>query len=147
MSDYRRMGHRGDPAEAFRSEARTVFAFLVEEAGFSSSEVTKHGLLFHRAGLHIEVRFLDGHEPEVVTTIVRDAPDGESSRGSLECLYVAGGCGPAQDVPGSAPTRRAMLKRVHQHGIAVRMLLPQLLPPEIEQFLVRCKGGRSLPAA
>jgi hypothetical protein len=126
--------------EAFRVEAGGVFAFLVEEAGFVGPELTENGLIFHRAGLHFEVLFLNGHEPEVATQIVWVAPGGERSWGSLECLYVVGGCGPAQDVPGSAPTRRTMLKRVHQHGAALRRLLPQLLSPECEQLLSRCRG-------
>jgi hypothetical protein len=145
MSDHRRVSGHADRADAFRVEAGTAFGFLVEEAGFTGPEMIASGLGFHRLGLHVEVVFLDGHEPEVATGIVWAAPGGERSRAWLECLYAAGGCGPAQDVPGSAPTRRAMLKRVHQHAAALRRLLPQLLSPGIEQLISHCRG-QSPPA-
>ncbi|MCP8706906.1 hypothetical protein IGB19_03455 [Streptomyces sp. AC04842] len=140
--DYRRMGHQGDLAEAFRSEVGVEFAFLVEDAGFSGPEQTDNGLLFHSAGLEVEVWFLDGHEPVVTTLVTPFASDGVRARGAwLDELYVLSGCGPAQDVPGSAPTRRAMLKRVHQHAAALRRLMPQLLTAEGGQLIARCHEG------
>ncbi|WP_328930904.1 MULTISPECIES: hypothetical protein [unclassified Streptomyces] len=118
------------------------FAFLVEDAGFSDAEQIDNGLVFHGAGLDVEVWFLDGHEPEVTTLVALVASDGVRSRGAwLDDLYVASGCGPAQDVPGSAPTRRATLKRVHQHAAALRRLMPQLLTAEGEQLIARCRQG------
>lgn len=136
------MGHRGDLVEEFRSEAGVEFAFLVEDAGFSGPEQIDDGLVFHGAGLDVEVWFLDGHEPEVTTLVAPVASDGVRSRGAwLDDLYVAGGCGPAQDVPRSAPTRRATLKRVHQHAAALRRLLPQLLTAEGGQLIARCRQG------
>ena len=72
------MGHRGDPVEEFRSEVGIEFAFLVEDAGFSGAEQIDNGLVFHGAGLDVEVWFLDGHEPEVTTLV---ASDGVRSRG------------------------------------------------------------------
>lgn len=136
------MGHREGLVEAFRSEAGVEFAFLVEEAGFAGPERTDEGLRFHSAGLDIEVWFLDGLEPHVTTLVAPIASDGVRSRRAwLDDLYVAAGCGPAQDVPGSAQTRRAMLKRVHQHAAALRRLLPQLLSAESGQRIARsCEG-------
>jgi hypothetical protein len=142
MLEYRTMGHRGDLVEEFRSEVGIEFAFLVEDAGFSGPEQTDDGLLFHSAGLDIEVWFLEGHEPVVTTLVAPIAPDGARTRGVwLYDLYVASGCGPAQDVPRSAPTRRATLKRVHQHAAALRRLMPQLLTAEGEQLIARCRQG------
>lgn len=143
------MSRHADQADAFRVEADAAFGFLVEEASFIGPEVIASGLIasglrFHRLGLHVEVVFMDGHEPEVATGIVWIAPGGQRSRAWLGCLYVAGGCGAAQDVPDSASTRRAMVKRIHQHATALRKLLPQLLSPEVEQLMSRCRG-RSLP--
>ncbi|MEV6379812.1 hypothetical protein AB0M31_10405 [Streptomyces sp. NPDC051773] len=67
--------------------------------------------------------------------------DGRRGRGAwLDDLYVAGGCGPAQDVPFSAQSRRAALKRVRQHAAALYRLLPQLLGAEGELLLARCRG-------
>lgn len=136
------MGNRGDLAEAFRAEVGVEFAFLVEDAGFSGPEQTDNGLLFHRVGLDVEVWFLDGHEPEVATLVAPVASDGVRARGVwLDELYVVSGCGPTQDVPGSAPTRRATLKRVHQHAAALRRLMPQLLTAEGAQLIARCRQG------
>ncbi|SFO08259.1 hypothetical protein SAMN04487980_105622 [Streptomyces sp. cf124] len=134
------MGHRGNLAAEFRSEGRAEFAFLVEEAGFSGPYETANGLLFRRARLIVEVWYLDGHEPGV-STLVAQVVDGRRSRGvSLDDLYVAGGCGPAQDVPFSAQSRRATLKRVRQHAAALYRLLPQLLDDEGERLIARCRG-------
>ncbi|MFE1265708.1 hypothetical protein ACFW5X_35060 [Streptomyces albogriseolus] len=142
ISEYRRMGNRGDLAEVFRSEVGIEFAFLVEDAGFSGPEQTDDGLLFHGVGLDVEVWFLDGHEPVVTTLVAPVSSDGVRARGVwLDELYVVSGCGSAQDVPGSAPTRRAMLKRVHQHAAALRRLMPQLLTAEGSRLIARCLQG------
>lgn len=136
------MGNRGDLTEAFRTEVSVEFAFLVEDVGFSGPEQTDNGLLFHSVGLDVEVWFLDVHEPVVTTLVAPVASDGVRARGVwLDELYVLSRCGPAQDVPGSAPTRRAMLKRVHQHAVALRRLMPQLLTAEGAQLIARCRQG------
>jgi hypothetical protein len=121
----------------------TLRAGATRGAGFSGPEQTDNGLLFHSgAGLDVEVWYLDGHEPVVTTLVAPIASDGVRSRGAwLDDLYVASGCGPAQDVPGSAPTRRATLKRVHQHAAALRRLMPQLLSAESGQLIARCRQG------
>ncbi|MEU0213047.1 hypothetical protein [Streptomyces canus] len=130
------MGHRRDRGEDFPSESGIAFAILVAGAGFSGPEKTDNGVLFHSAGLDVEVCFLDGREPVVTTLVAPIGLDGVSTRGAwLVEVYVAGGRGPAQDVPGSAPTRRA-LKRVHQQAAALRQFMPRLLTAE---------GGSSLP--
>lgn len=137
------MGHQGDLAETFRALVGVEFAFLVEDAGFSGPERTDHGLLFHSVGLDVEVWFLDGHEPVVTTLVAPVASDGVRANGAwLDELYVLSGCGPAQDVPGSAPTRRATLKRVRQHAAALRRLMPQLLTTEGSQLVAaaRCSA-------
>jgi hypothetical protein len=136
------MGNRGDPAEVFRAEVGSEFAFLVEDADFSGPEQTDHGLLFHGVDLDVEVWFVGGHEPEVATRVAPVASGGVRARGVwLDELYVASGCGPAQHVPGSAPTRRTMVKRVHQHAAALRRLLPLLLTAEGSRLLARCLQG------
>jgi hypothetical protein len=57
--------------------------------------------------LDVGVWFPGGHGPEVRTLlapVASVAPDGVRDRGVwLDKLYVVSGCGPAQDVPGSAP--------------------------------------------
>ncbi len=136
------MGNRGDRTEDFLAEVCVEFAFLVEEAGFSGPERIDHGLRFHSDRLDVEVWFLDVHEPEVTTRIAPASSDGVRPRGVwLEELYVMSGCGPPQDVPGSAPTRRATLKRVHQQAAALRRLMPQLLSAEGPQLIARCLRG------
>lgn len=133
------MGHRVDLSEAFRSEVRVEFAFLVADLGFNGPERTDHGMLFHHDHLDIEVWFLTGHEPEVATPVAPVSSDGTRGRRVfLHNLYVAGGYGPAQDVPSSAQTPRTTLKRVRQQASAPRRLPPQSLGPE---------GGRLIALA
>ncbi|UWE12052.1 hypothetical protein [Actinacidiphila bryophytorum] len=137
------MGHQGDSVEEFRSAAATRFAFLVEDAGFSGPERTEEGLVFHGPGLDVEVWFLDVREPQVTTLVVPISADGTRRPGGwLDDLYVTAGCGPAQDIPGSAQTQRAMLKRVEQHAEGLRRLLPQLLDPDGDQLIPRLPTTR-----
>lgn len=134
------MGSRGDLAEAFRAEAGAEFAFLVEDAGFSSPEQTDNGLLFRSVGLDVEGLVPGGARAHGGDAGHPVSSDGARARGAwLDKLYVASGCGPAQDVPDSAPTRRATLKRVHQHAAALRRLMPQLLTAGGSQLIARCR--------
>ncbi|MFI6467934.1 hypothetical protein [Streptomyces sp. NPDC050538] len=136
------MGNRGNLAEAFGTEVGVEFAFLVEHVGFSGPVQTDSGFLFHGVGLDVEVWFLDVHEPVVTTLVAPVASDGVRARGVwLDELYVLSGCGPAQDVPGWAPTRRAVLKRVRQHAAALSRLMPQLLTAEGAQLIARSRQG------
>jgi hypothetical protein len=133
------MGTRVTLAEAFRSAVAREFAFLVDDFGFAGPEQIEHGLLFRGTGYWIEVWHLGGLEPEVTTLVVQVAPDGgRACRAWLEDLYVASGLGPAQSVPGSAPTRLTVLKRVRQHATALRRLLPRLLTAEGTQLITSC---------
>ncbi|SEE37532.1 hypothetical protein [Streptomyces sp. Ag109_O5-10] len=127
------MGKRANLPEDFRAEARTAYAFLVRSEGFSEPETVDDrlfrctGLRFRRADMVVEFQYFGGREPEVSTLLTPVGADGTRGRGArLDGLYTAVGCGPAQDVPVSAPTRRAMLKRVHEHAEALRRLLPLL---------------------
>ncbi|WP_089104780.1 hypothetical protein [Streptomyces hyaluromycini] len=133
------MGKRPNLPEDFRSEARVAYAFLTQSEGFSEPETVDDrllwctGLQFRRADMVVEFRYFGGREPEVSTRLTPVGADGTRGRGArLDDLYVAVGCGPAQDVPISAPTRRAMLKRVHEHAAALRRVLP-LLDGEIPE--------------
>ena len=51
-------------------------------------------------------------------------------REPLTGLYVAAGCGPAQEVPSNAHTPALAAKRLRQHAAALRRLLPALVPGE-----------------
>jgi hypothetical protein len=115
------------------------------DAGFLGPERTDDGIAYHRLGLHIQIRFVDGHEPELGTSVAREAPDGGRRLwASLECLYVACHCGVLQDVPRNAPNLRTTAKRVRQHAGALRRVLPHLLGEDIDELLRRCQG-RLLP--
>ncbi|MFD7246842.1 hypothetical protein [Streptomyces massasporeus] len=65
----------------FGVEVGVEFAFLVEDSGFSDPEQTDNGLLFHSAGLEVEVWFLDGHDPMVTTLVTPFDSDGVRARG------------------------------------------------------------------
>ncbi|MFI1356727.1 hypothetical protein ACH4TV_24575 [Streptomyces sp. NPDC020898] len=128
------MGQRPNLPEEFRSEARAAFAFLVESEGFAEPEDDDlrpgfYGseLTYCRADLEVSLGFHGGHEPQVWTHLSPITPDGARGWGaSLDDLYVAAGCGPAQDVPITVHNRRTLLMRVHQHAEGLRRLLPRL---------------------
>ncbi|MFF7079612.1 hypothetical protein [Streptomyces lavendulae] len=136
------MGHGLDLRDEFRSAAELAFSFLVKDLGFASAELTEHGLLFRGDGLCVDVWLIEGHEPEVATGVAVVGPDGWKGRLAwLDDLYIASGCGPAQDVPGSAPTRRSTMKRVHQQAVALLRLMTHLSAPELRQLITRCTGS------
>ncbi|MEV5844663.1 hypothetical protein AB0M32_22125 [Streptomyces sp. NPDC051985] len=128
------MGKRPDLPKEFRSEARTAFAYLTESEGFSEPEDDGFGLVFRRGDLAVRLGYHDGLEPTVSTGLLSVDPDGAPAGKCvwLDDLYTALGCGPPQDVPFSAQTRRAMLKRVHEHAAALRCVLP-LIDGEIPE--------------
>ncbi|MFB7982816.1 hypothetical protein [Streptomyces vinaceus] len=136
------MGSELDLPDEFRSEVEVAFSFLLEEAGFAGPERTEHGLLFRGPGLDVDVWLFDGREPQVATGVAAVGPDGfRGRRAWLDEVYVAAGCGPAQGVPGSAPTRRSTIKRVHQHAAALRRLMTGLSAPELRQLIIRFAGA------
>jgi hypothetical protein len=137
------VGRRADPRELIWQDGPALFGFLVE-TGFAGPEPTDDGIAYHRPGLHIEIRFLGGQEPEVATTVISVAPNGDRRWASLDCLYVACRCGVLQDVPGNAPNQRTAAKRVRQHAQALRRVLPRLLDNDLDHLLRRCQG-RLLP--
>lgn len=110
--------------EVVREEGPALFAFLLD-AGFTGPERTSDGIAYHRVGLHVEIGHHGGHEPVVGAVVVR----GER-RTPLADVYVAAGCGPAQDVPSNAHSQALARKRLQQHADALRRLLPTLLPDE-----------------
>jgi hypothetical protein len=98
----RQMGRHRDPRELVRRESRERFAFLVSEGRFAGPEETESGLVYDRPDLQLVVRYLGPYEPQVATSIRLKAGDEIVGWASLGCLYAAFGCGPLQDVPGSA---------------------------------------------
>ncbi|WP_351233241.1 hypothetical protein [Streptomyces sp. NPDC002133] len=141
LAEHRMMSRGLDQLDEFRSEVELAFSFLAEDAGFADPELTEHGLLFRAAELDVDVWLLEGREPEVATRVAVVGRDGAKGRGAwLDGLYVAAGCGPAQDVPGSATTRRSTIKRVHQQAAALRRLMTHLSPAELSQLITRCTG-------
>jgi hypothetical protein len=118
------VGRRG-VVEVIQRDGPALFGFLLD-AGFLGPEFTPDGIAYHRMGLHIEIGHHGGREPEVGTVVARPDRRGEL----LTDLYVAAGCGPAQDVPSNAHTPALAAKRLRQHAAALRRLLPTLLPGE-----------------
>lgn len=138
------MVRRSEPRSAIWDDGPPLFGFLAD-SDFAGPQATEDGIAYHRPGLHIEVRYFDGHQPEVVTSIRVVGPDGDDSRAAgLDCLFVACGCGVLQDVPGNAPNRRTVAKRIAQHAEALRKVLPHLLADDAGQLVARCQG-RLLP--
>ncbi len=136
------MGRRVDPRELAWQDGPELFDFLLG-AGFLGPETTDDGLAYHRPGLHVSIRVVTGHEPEVVTSVRHDPADGTPARSaSLDNLYVACRCGVLQDVPGSAPNLRTTAKRLRQHADALRRVLPHLLTGDVGRLISRCQGRR-----
>lgn len=135
------MAHRPDPLEIVRRDGGRALAYLLD-FGFVGPELTENGIAYHRPGLHIEMCYYDWkHEREVSTSISLGGP---RAFARLGCLYVACGCGPIQDIAGSAHTRLAVAKRVSQHAEGVRRVLPNLLSADVDELVLRC-NGRDLP--
>jgi hypothetical protein len=138
------MGQRAaEPREVVRELGREVFAFLLN-ADFLGPETTEDGLIYHRPGLQIEVRYLGPYEPEVATTVRRREAGGVSRSAALGCLYAAFGAGSGQDVVGAADSCEAVATRVAEHAAVLKGLLPELLGPGLEDAIRRCQG-RSVP--
>lgn len=132
-----------EPREIVRDAGREAFAFLLG-SDFLGPEITEDGLIYHRPGMQVEVRYLGPYEPEVSTTVRHREPGGVSRSAALGCLYVALGAGTAQDLTGTADTPVAVAARVAEHAAALRTLLPALLGPDLDEAIRRCQG-RSLP--
>ncbi|WP_314253530.1 hypothetical protein [Streptomyces sp. DSM 40907] len=138
------MSPASDLQAEFRTGVAAAFSFLHEEAGFAHPEATEilpfsgTALFFRGPGLDVEVQLYDGREPEVVTSLAVVGPDGVRGRwAGLDTLYVAAGCGPAQDLPGQASNRRSTLKRVGQHAAALRRLMSRQPAPELGRLITR----------
>lgn len=133
------MGRRADRRDPIWQFGPALFAFL-EEAGFLGPERTEDGLAYHQPGLHIEIRLVGGLEPEVATTVTVTTSTSDWRWANLDCLYVACGCGPLQDVPGNVPNQKIAAKRVRQHAEALRRVLPWLVGADVERLVRRCQG-------
>jgi hypothetical protein len=133
------MGRRADRRDPIWQDGPALFAFLAD-AGFLGPERTEDGLAYHRPGLHIEIRFVDGLEPEVATTVTLATSTGEQGWAHLDCLYVACRCGPLQDVPGNVANQKTAARRVRQHAEALRKVLPWLVGGDVERLVRRCQG-------
>ena len=128
-----------------RRDGSDLFAFLVSDGGFVGPEVLESGLVYrHRSGLQIAISYLGPREPEVTTRIAVSRDHVATRSASLDCLWVAFGCGTLQDVPTSAVNGRTTAKRLRQQAEALRRLLPMLLTPEVDDAVRRCQG-RLLP--
>jgi hypothetical protein len=139
-----RMAQRAaEPREIVREIGRDAFAFLLG-ADFLGPEVTEDGLIYHRPGLQVEVRYLGPYEPEVATTVRRRESSGVSRSAGLACLYAAFGAGQAEDVPVSADTLEEVATRVNAQAAVLRAVLPEVLGPDLEDAIRRCQG-RSTP--
>ncbi len=140
--DVRRLSN---PRALIWRDGPALFAFLVD-AGFAGPERTRDGIVYRRRALRVEVCFVGPREPAVVTFLSQMATDGTGIRAfaSLDCLYVACGLGPLQDVPGTAPNLAVMGKRLQQHAQALRLVLPHLLGERVESLFRRCQQ-RLLP--
>jgi hypothetical protein len=146
------MGKRLTAGEIVRRDGREQFAFLLEH-GFTGPAETADsivtGLEYRRDRIVIDLWSIGGIEPEVTTRVYVLTASGAVSRAgargaSLSCLYVAFGRGKPQDVPENAPTLKTVAKRIVQHAAALRVLLPDVLGPGIDEAVRRCHA-RSLP--
>lgn len=140
------------PHTSFHTQVRDLFAFLATETGFTGPHTPTglgpHAAEYRRHDLRITIVHHAGHEPEVATTVWNQTPcshaEPHRQYADLCCLYVAGKCGPPQDVPGTAPNPKTVTKRLHQHAAALKRVLPLLDTDHLDELMRRCTG-RGLP--
>jgi hypothetical protein len=136
------MGRRLSASEQIWRQGPSAFAFLVDEHGFVGPERTDEGIAFHRPGLHIRIGFWSWKNERGFDTQVSAVVGAEKRElvASLADLYVACGLGPAQAVPESGTRSTHVIeKRLHEHAIALRALLPYLDGSEAHDLLHRCQ--------
>ena len=140
------VGRRSDPGELIWERRRSAFAFLTHDWDFEQPERTDGGLVYHRPGLHISIKYWAWKNEQGFATTIRGVdPEGWERSASLGCLYVACGLGPPQAVPEGAGTAHTITKRLAQHASALRQIMPHLQDSAIATQLKRCQG-RDLPA-
>lgn len=121
----------------FVEEAKAAFDFL-RDSGFVGPEVHEYGLYFSTGTVGVEVLF-DEREGRVVTLVQRALEDW-NAKASLQCLYVAAGLGPAQDIRSVARSRKLVAPAVNSHARALRKLLPVVREEDNRQLLRDCHG-------
>ena len=129
MSKY---AHEND----FSSEVERAFAFL--KPAFVGPEKEHYSLYYSNGLIGIYVGF-DDRDGRVITG--RRAQVGERNvNASLQCLYVAAGLGPAQDVRDTARSRKQLSGAIDSQATALRTLLPILEGPTGANLLGGCHG-------
>lgn len=128
---------RSDMHEIAWNEAPAEMEFLVRDGGFAEPIRTKAGIIYHRAGLSIEMWCVSGREPELVVTFLHPS----QPRGvHLGCIFLACGCGVAQDLPSNITNHRTTRLRITQHANALRCVLSHLTEEKIPDLFARCLG-------
>jgi hypothetical protein len=138
------MARRPPPEETLKLEGPVAFAFLVDEFGFDGPEFVDDGLIYYRADLSVQISNWIWNRETGFSTTILGRPDAEGRRRSagLDCLYVACGLGPPQDVPETtSSTHHVTSKRIAQHSAALRALLPHLDDDaRLADLIRRCRG-------
>ena len=137
------MGKRPGPVEIIWRTGEVEFAFLVQQWGFDGPEHAEDGIAYHHPDMHIELAIWAWKNEAGLTTGIRrrNRATGAMEEAGLECLYLAAGLGPAQDVPENVGGGRSIAKRVAQQARAVQRLLPLLNRPGGEELMSRCRPG------
>lgn len=136
-----------DLRTAFRDTVEAEFGFLVTDEDFLGPELVHEPwfeMAYHRPDLTVKISSPFSREPAVSTSVRRRDPNGDQ-RAWLECLYVAAGCGPPQDIGGAAPNRLTTVKRVREHAAALRAVWPSITGPDAVELFRRCPPTRHLP--
>lgn len=125
------MGKRS-PAHVLWTEGPAAFSFLVEKHGFTGPHVEEPsgyhdhgGLRYDRANLSIDMQVWSWYQGERgVTTYVRlHAPRVWTTLGAL---YEALGLGPRREVPDGGGSGHVVHKRIGEHAVALRKVVPHL---------------------
>jgi len=136
------MGRRRTPQAVLWDEGPAMLSFLVDW-GFVGPTILAAGLSYRRADLVVTVETWSRHHESGFDTSLQWILDSSGTRfASLDCLYVACGLGPAQDVPTGAGASHVIIKRIKQHAIALGAVLPYLDGPHAGDLFRRCQGRR-----
>lgn len=111
---------------------------FLESEGFLGPEVFTYGLSYSDGTMVVQLMY-DWRDGRVLTLVRQATPMGTTAS-SLQCLYVEGGCGPAQDIREIARSGRALEGVVATHAAALRRALPMVRGTDGHRLMCLCHG-------
>jgi hypothetical protein len=138
------VGRRSDPGELIWERRRSAFAFLTHDWDFEQPERTDGGLVYHRPGLHISIKYWAWKNEQGFATTIRGVdPEGWERSASLGCLYVACGLGRRRPFEALEPRTRSPSGSPSTPAPSGRSCRTYRIP---QRHTAEALSGRDLPA-